>query len=158
MKWNKNKDSLYLAVGHGTQINGVWDSGCAYSKYTEAALMLPIVKAAVKLLRKSGIKVYTDADTKNNMNMTATVNEANRKGVTLYASVHNDYALATSGIMFYYGSANGKKFGDTVCKSMATIMDMRFKGGVKDTATLESHIHDRGHTLTDSVTEFLAVC
>ena len=53
MTWNKKTDSLFLAVGHGTQLNGVWDSGCAYGQYTEAALMLPIVKAAVKLLRKS---------------------------------------------------------------------------------------------------------
>lgn len=137
MKWNKKTDSIYLAVGHGTQLNGVWDSGCAYSQYTEAALMLPIVKAAVKLLRKSGVKVYTDADKGNNINMTATCAAANQKKVTLYASVHNDYAGSKSGIMFYYGSAKGKAFGDTVCKYMAKIMGLKFKGGTKDTAKYE---------------------
>lgn len=137
MKWNKKKDSIYLAVGHGTMLNGKWDSGCAYSKYTEAELMLPIVRYAVALLRKSGVKVYTDADTKNNMNMTATVAAANKKKVTLYASVHNDYAKATSGIMFYYGSAKGKAFGNSVCKTMAKLMDMKFKGGTKDTKKYE---------------------
>lgn len=132
MKWNKKTDSIYLAVGHGTQTNGVWDSGCVYGKYTEADIMLPIVKAAVALLKKSGVKVYTDADKNNNKNMTATVAEANKKNVTLYASVHCDYYKATSGVMFYYGSTKGKKFGDAVCKYMAKKMKLKFKGGTKD--------------------------
>ena len=132
MKWNKKTDSIYLAVGHGTQLNGVWDSGCAYGKYTEAELMLPIVKTAVALLRKSGVKVYTDADKDNNKNMTATVAEANKRHVTLYASCHNDFSGASSGIMFYFGSAKGKAFGNTVCKYMAKAMGMKFKGGKKD--------------------------
>lgn len=132
MKWNKDTDILFLAVGHGTMINGKWDSGCAYSKYTEAELMLPIVKEAVKLLRKSGVRVLTDADKGNNKNMTATVAEANKRHVKLYASVHNDYSGASSGIMFYFGSAKGKKFGDTVCKFCSKAMNLRFKGGKKD--------------------------
>ena len=131
MKWNKKKDVLFLAVGHGTQLNGIWDSGTTYGGYTEADLMLPIVQAAVKLLRKSGIRVLTDADKKNNKNMTATVEESNKKGCKLYASVHCDYAPA-KGIMFYYGSADGKKFGDTIAKYCSKIMGIKNKGGKKD--------------------------
>lgn len=130
MKWNKKTDSIYLACGHGTQLNGVWDSGCAYGGYTEAGLMLPIVTAAVALLKKSGVKVYTDS--KNTKNMTATVEESKKRNVTLYASVHCDWYKAGSGIMFYYGSSKGKAFGDTVCKYLAKTMDLKFKGGTKD--------------------------
>ena len=69
MKWDKKKDIIAVMVGHGTMTNGVWDSGSAYGKYTEAELMLPIVKAAVSLLRKSGIRVVTDVDTKKKMKL-----------------------------------------------------------------------------------------
>lgn len=137
MKWNKKKDILYLAVGHGTMTNGKWDCGTAYGGYTEAGLMLPIVKEAVKLLRKSGVKVITDADKKNNKNMTATVSEANKNGVTLYASVHCDWYKASSGIMFYYGSGKGKAFGDAICKYIAKTLKIRNKGGTKDLAKYE---------------------
>ena len=126
MKWDKKKDALYLACGHGTQINGVWDSGCVYGKVTEADLMLPIVKAAVALLRKSGVKVYTDADKNNNKNMLATVDEANKKKVSLYMSVHCDYKGARSGVDPLYVSASGKKFGEYVGKYVAKIMGMKY--------------------------------
>lgn len=141
MKWDKKKDIIAVMVGHGTMTNGIWDSGSAYGKYTEAALMLPIVKAAVALLRKSGIRVVTDADTKNNMNMTATVAKANKtKNCKLYISVHCDYKDAKSGIMYYYGSDNGKKFGDAVSKYCAKAMGLKFKGGKKDLAKYEVHV------------------
>ena len=35
-----------LMCGHGRSVDGSWDPGCAYGKYTEAGLMLPITKAA----------------------------------------------------------------------------------------------------------------
>lgn len=129
MKWNKKTDSIYLACGHGTQINGVWDSGCAYNGYTEAGLMLPIVKAAVALLRKSGVKVYTDD--KNDKNMIATVTEANKKKVSLYMSVHCDYKDATPGVMPLYVSSSGKKFGNAVGKYVAKAMGLKYKGVAK---------------------------
>ena len=139
MKWNKNK-SIFVAVGHGTQLNGVWDSGCTYKNYTEAELMLPIVKAAVKLLRKSGVKVYTDADNNNHQNMTATVASANKKdkNVALYIAVHCDYSAARD-IMFYYGSKDGKKFGDAVASYCAKKMGLKNKGGKEDIQKYEVH-------------------
>ena len=64
--WNKTKDTFALMVGHGKSLDGRWDSGCVYGKYTEADLMFKIVKYAVKWLRKSGVSVLTDADKGNN--------------------------------------------------------------------------------------------
>ena len=138
MKWN-SKDSIFVAVGHGTQLNGVWDSGCVYKNYTEADLMFPIVKAAVKLLRKSGVKVYSDADIDNHQNMTATVADANKKKVSLYIAVHCDYSAAKD-IMFYYGSKEGKKFGDAVASYCSKKMGIKNKGGKEDTAKYEVHM------------------
>ena len=44
--------TIAVQCGHGVSLDGSWDSGCAYKsggkQYTEAALMLPITKAAVK--------------------------------------------------------------------------------------------------------------
>lgn len=137
MKWSKDK-AIYVAVGHGTQINGVWDAGCVYKNYNEAELMLPIVKAAVKLLRKSGVKVYTDADKNNHQNMTATVADANKKKCDLYISVHCDYSAARD-IMFYYGSKEGKKFGDAVASYCAKKMGLKNKGGKEDIQKYEVH-------------------
>ena len=58
--------TIAVQCGHGVSLDGSWDSGCAYKsggkQYTEAALMLPITKSAVKYLRASGVKVITDAD------------------------------------------------------------------------------------------------
>ena len=34
--------------------------------------------------------------------------------------------------MFYYGDANDKKFGEAVCKKVASLMKMKYKGGKKD--------------------------
>lgn len=137
MKWNKSKDVLGLMVGHGKSLDGSWDPGCTYSGYTEAGLMQPIVEVAAKWLRKSGVKVLTDADDKNNRNMKSSVAWANNKGADIYMSVHCDYSGASSGIMFYYGDSTDKKLGDTVCKSIAKTMDMKNKGGKKDLAKFE---------------------
>ena len=137
MKWNKNSDILALQVGHGRSSDGTWDCGCAYNGYTEAGLMLPIVQAAVKLLRKSGVKVITDADDANNRNMKASVAWANNRGAKLYMSVHCDYKDAAAGIMPLYVSADGKKFADAVGKKVAKLLDMNYKGACKRTDLYE---------------------
>lgn len=146
MKWNKDKDVLALMVGHGTQTNGVWDPGATYGVNTEAGLMLDIVKYAVWWLRKSGVKVLTDADKGNNINMVKSVAAANQKGCRLYLVCHCDYKDAASGVMFYYASSAGKKFGDKVGKYCAKYMGLKFKGGKKDPAKYEV-----GQTIMPSV-------
>lgn len=130
MKWKKN-DILALMVGHGKSLDGSWDSGCTYGKYTEAGLMLPIVKVAVKLLRKSGVKVITDADDANNRNMKSSVAWANKKKARLYMSMHCDYKLATKGVAPLYVSSAGKKYAEAVGKYVAKAMGMKWKGATK---------------------------
>lgn len=131
MTWNKDKDILALMVGHGKSLDGSWDPGCVYGSYTEAGLMLPIVTAAVKYLRSKGIKVLTDADKKNNRNMTSCVAWANYKKADLYISVHCDYKGATKGVAPLYVSSSGKKMAKAVGKSVAKSMDMTWKGAIK---------------------------
>lgn len=137
MTWNKKKDIFALMVGHGKSLDGSWDPGCTYNKYTEAGLMLDIVKVAVKWLRKSGVKVISDSDDGNNRNMKASVAWANSDKAKCYVSVHCDYRDARSGVMYYYGSAKGKRLGDKVGKSVAKSMGLKFNGGTKDTKKFE---------------------
>lgn len=131
MAWNKKVDVFAFMVGHGKSIDGSWDSGCVYKNYTEANLMLPIVKEAAKYLRSRGIKVLTDADKDNNRNMISCVEWANKKEAKLYMSVHCDYSGASAGVYPLYVSSTGKAFAKTVGKSVAKAMDMKFKGVAK---------------------------
>ena len=128
MKWNKKKDLLALMVGHGKSLDGSWDPGCTYGKYTEAGLMLPIVQAAVKLLRKSGVKVITDADDANNRNMKSSVAWANNKKAKIYMSVHCDYYGAGAGVYPLARDSADKKLAAAVGKKTAALMDMKYKG------------------------------
>ena len=127
VKWKKS-DILALMVGHGRSLDGSWDSGCVYGNYTEAGLMLPIVKVAVKWLRKSGVKVITDADDANNRNMKASVQWANNKGARLYMSVHCDYKEAPAGVAPLYKKEVEKTFAAAVGKAVAKSMKMKYRG------------------------------
>lgn len=131
MSWSKKNDIFALMVGHGTQLNGVWDSGCTYGNYTEAGLMLKIATVAVKYLRKNGIRVLSDADAKNNRNMKSSVAWANKRGCKLYMSLHCDYKLASAGVAPLYVSAKGKTMATTVGKYVAKKMGMKWKGAFK---------------------------
>lgn len=135
--WNKDKDVFALMVGHGRSLDGSWDCGCAYQEYTEAALMLDIVKVAAAWLRKSGVQIITDADDANNRNMKSSVAWANQKGTKYYMSVHCDYYKATAGVMPLYVSASGKKMADKIGKSIAKQMDMKWKGSCRRTDLYE---------------------
>lgn len=105
----KKSGKVYLAVGHGTMTNGVWDPGCVDGSHTEANLMYSIGLQAVKRLRELGFTVVSDADTKNNKNMVASVAEANRNRTDIYVSLHCDYNKAPSGTLpiVYPGSQSG---------------------------------------------------
>lgn len=128
MKWNKKTDILSLQCGHGVSRDGLWDPGCTYGKYTEADLMLAITKTAVKYLRKSGVKVMSDADKDNNRNMISCVKWSNAKKADLYMSVHCDYSKAPSGVAPLYVSSAGKKMATVVGKTVAKDMGMKFRG------------------------------
>lgn len=142
MTWNKKKDIFALMVGHGKSLDGSWDPGCTYGSYTEAGLMLPIVKTAAKWLRKSGVRVLTDADAGNKRNMKSSVAWAERNGCKRYMSVHCDNRLnattkSPSGIAPLYVSAAGKKMADTVGKSIAKSMGMKWLGSTRRTDLYE---------------------
>lgn len=125
--------TIAVQCGHGTSIDGGWDAGCVYGKYTEAGLMLKITKAAVKYLRASGIKVISDADSNNNKNMIADVKWANNIGAELYISIHCDYSKAPSGVMPLYVSSSGKKLATALNKSIKSNMKMKSRGVQKRT-------------------------
>lgn len=131
MKWDKRSDLLALMVGHGISLDGSWDPGCTYGKYSEAELVLMIVKEAVQYLRGSGVNVLTDADKGNNRNMISCVRWANSKKADLYISVHCDYKLASAGVYPLYVSSAGKKAAKSIGKSVAKGMTMKYKGTAK---------------------------
>lgn len=124
--------TIAVQCGHGVSLDGSWDSGCAYKsggkQYTEAALMLPITKAAVKYLRASGVKVITDADHGNNKNMIEDVRWANRVGAALYVSIHCDYSGAPNGVMPLYVSGSGKKLAKALNNAVKKDVGMKSRG------------------------------
>ena len=138
MAWNKDKDLLALMAGHGTQTNSVFDPGCVYGGYTEAGMMLEATKVAVVWLRKSGIKVITDADTNNDKNIIKCVEWANREGAKLYMSIHCDYKDSKiRGTAPLYVSATGKAMAVTVGKVVAKEMGLPWEGAFKRTNLYE---------------------
>lgn len=130
MPWKKS-DVFALMVGHGKSLDGSWDPGCTYGKYTEAGLMLDIVKVAVKWLRKSGVDVITDADDANNRNMKSSVAWANNRKAKIYISVHCDWSGSTAGIFPQIKTTADKKMADKIGKYVADKMGMKFKGACK---------------------------
>ena len=124
--------TIAVQCGHGVSLDGSWDSGCAYKsggkQYTEAALMLPITKSAVKYLRSSGVKVITDADHGNNKNMIEDVRWANRVGAALYVSIHCDYSGAPKGVMPLYVSGSGKKLAKALNSAIKKDVGMKSRG------------------------------
>ena len=122
---------IAVMCGHGTQTNGKWDCGTTYAGYNEAALMLPITKAAVKYLRASGLTVISDADKGNNKNLVADVTWANKEKVELYVSIHCDYSKAPSGVMPLYVSSNGKKLATALNTAIKNGMPMKSRGVVR---------------------------
>lgn len=125
--------TIAVQCGHGTSIDGGWDSGCVYGNYTEAGLMLKITKSAVKYLRASGITVISDADTGNNKNMIADVRWANNVGASLYVSIHCDYSKAPKGVMPLYVSSSGKKLATALNKAVKSDLGMKSRGIQKRT-------------------------
>ena len=79
-KAGTEKDKTYkvfIETGHGIDEHGEWDPGCSWSDgtetYEEAKIMIPVAQAMAKYLRRSGVEVYTDAETGNGQNLMATL-------------------------------------------------------------------------------------
>lgn len=124
---------IAIQCGHGVSTDGSWDAGCVYGKYSEAALMLKITKAAVKYLRANGFNVISDADNGNNKNMIADVRWANQAGARIYISIHCDYSKAPSGVMPLYVSSSGKKLAKCLNKAVKSDLKMKSRGVQKRT-------------------------
>jgi len=121
---------VYIAPGHGTQTNGVWDSGCVDGEYTEAELMLNVARVAVEMLRKWGVIVVSEADSGNDKNMVYSVDSANEAGVDVYVSLHCDYNLAPSGTLpiIYPGSEEGARLANCINSSVMALMGLGSRG------------------------------
>lgn len=116
-------------IGHGTQTNGVWDSGCADGGYTEAGLMKPVVGYCNEMLNKHGVTQYTDFPG-NGINMVYSVSGANGAGVKIYVSFHCDYNLAPTGTLpiVYPGSTNGIRLATCINASVMLRMGIGTRG------------------------------
>ena len=131
-----------LMCGHGRSTDGTWDCGTSYGGNNEAALMLPITKAAVKYLRASGVTVISDADTNNNKNMIADVAWANKEKVSIYISLHCDWYKAPTGTLPLYVSAGGKKLATTINNAVMSGMGMKTRGVTKRSDLYELNYTD----------------
>lgn len=127
--------SVELVCGHGKSTDGSWDSGCAYKGDTEAALMFPITQKAAYYLRTQNITVHTDVDTgeNNNMNMIRSVQEANKKKVDVYVSLHCDWYKAPTGTLPLYVSAEGKNLAIAINKRVMADTGITTRGVTKRT-------------------------
>lgn len=133
---------IALMCGHGRSTDGTWDCGTSYGGNNEAALMLPITKAALKYLRASGVTVISDADTNNNKNMIADVKWANKEKVSIYISLHCDWYKAPTGTLPLYVSAGGKKLATTINNAVMSGMGMKTRGVTKRTDLYELNYTD----------------
>lgn len=128
---------IALMCGHGRSTDGTWDCGTSYGGNNEAALMLPITKAAVKYLRSYGVTVISDADTNNNKNMIADVKWANSEKAIIYVSVHCDYYKSPSGTLPLYVSAKGKELATKINNAVMSGMGMKTRGVTRRTDLYE---------------------
>ncbi|HEY5555854.1 peptidoglycan-binding protein [Acetobacterium sp.] len=119
---------VFIAVGHGTQTNGVWDSGAVDGNWQEADVAFPIVGFAIPVLRNAGVEVETDWDTGNDRNMTYTVRDSNAMDADVYVSVHIDWNQAASGIYPLVASVAGEQLANCIKNAMEARMDINFRG------------------------------
>lgn len=137
--------SVELVCGHGRSTDGSFDPGTVYKGKTEAALMLPITQKAVYYLRaQKTITVYTDVDAgeNNNMNMIRSVQEANKKKVDVYVSLHCDWYKAPTGTLPLYVSAEGKNLAIAINKRVMSATGIKTRGVTKRTNLHELNATD----------------
>ncbi|MGF6375139.1 hypothetical protein M2140_000173 [Clostridiales Family XIII bacterium PM5-7] len=128
---SKKKYKVGIFCGHGKSLDGSWDPGTTYNKESEAALMLPITKAAVKYLKASGITVVTDATSGNDINMVKQVEKANKEKVDIFVSIHCDWYIAPTGTMPLYLTTKGKAIAKAIDKRVKADMKMTTRGLTK---------------------------
>ena len=127
-----------IYCGHGTQTNGVWDSGATYGNEKEATRMLPITEAFVKYAKINGFEVVTDVP-KNNINMIEQVKKSEKNDVDVHIAIHCDWYKASSGSFGLYckGSKNGKKLATCLNTYVKKLTGIRSKGVIARTDLYE---------------------
>ena len=127
-----------IYCGHGTQTNGVWDSGATYGSEQEATRMLPITEAFVKYAKINGFEVVTDVP-KNNINMIEQVKKSEKNNVDVHISIHCDWYKASSGSFGLYckGSSKGKKLATCLNTYVKQITGIKSKGVIARTDLYE---------------------
>lgn len=127
-----------IYCGHGTQTNGVWDSGATYNGEQEAKRMLPITEAFVKYAKINGFEVVTDVP-KNNINMIEQVKKSEKNDVDVHISIHCDWYKASSGSFGLYckGSSKGKKLATCLNTYVKKLTGIRSKGVIARTDLYE---------------------
>lgn len=118
---------IAIFAGHGVSSDGTWDSGCAYGKYTEAALVEQITKSAVYYLKQCKLNVITDVP-RNRINMNAQIGRANEAKADLFVSVHCDYWKASSGTIPLYKSEAGRKAATIMNRYVKKYSSLRTRG------------------------------
>lgn len=134
----EEKIKVSIFCGHGTQTNGVWDSGATYGSEQEAKRMLPITKHFVELAEINGFEVITDVP-KNNINMIEQVKLANKEKVDVHIAIHCDWYKASSGSFGLYckGSSKGKKLATCLNTYVKKLTGIRSKGIIARTDLYE---------------------
>ena len=113
--------------GHGTSLNGAFDAGCTYGRFTEAQLMEKVTKSCVHYLRASGVEVLTDVPG-NKINMTKQVEKSNKAGVRLHVAFHCDYSGAPAGTLPLYMSESGRKLAKLMNKYVMQYSSLKTRG------------------------------
>lgn len=117
-------------VGHGVSLDGSWDPGCVYKKYTEAALAKPVTHWFNYYMKQSGCKILTD-EPKNNINMVKQVAKANKEKCDIYIEWHLDYSGAPSGTIPLYTSVKGRKLATAMNKEVVKVKNVKTRGVYK---------------------------
>lgn len=123
---------VYIETGHGTDMNGDWDTGCTWSDgtkdYQEAKVMIPIAKAMVKYLRQSGVEVVTDAYDGNQQNLFAALDYMELHQMDAFVNLHCDYDGAKPGTMPLYRTDEQLALGLALSRGVHEYIDIEDRG------------------------------
>jgi len=130
-----------IYAGHGTQTNGVFDSGTTYGDYTEAYFAKLITVACVDYLKDKNVKVLTDVPT-NKMNMVMQTQKSNSGKADIHISVHLDWYKAPKGTLPLYVSEKGRTLASTLNKYVLAGTSLTTRGLGKRTDLYELNYTD----------------
>ena len=123
---------VFIETGHGIDEHGEWDPGCSWSDgtetYEEAKIMIPVAQAMAKYLRRSGVEVYTDAETGNGQNLMATLDYLETHKVDAFVNLHCDWENSGSGTMPLYRTEEQKQLAIKLNEGVHSVIDIPDRG------------------------------